>query len=216
MFASTARFVLMLAGTQSGKSVSGPWWILKEICRCGTGDYMVVTPSYPLLQKKVLPEFQKLFRSRFQLGEYHIADRIFEISPRGQEVLLGTVTESPTQVFFSHAQDPDSLESATAKAAWLDEAGQEKFRRGSWEAIQRRLSIHEGRVLITTTPYTLGWLKTELHDPAKAGQGDIELIQFESTMNPAFPKAEFDRMCGCADARAAFQVEVHHDVPGPI
>ena len=43
-------------------------------------------------------------------------------------------------MYFGHANDPDSLESATAKAAWLDEAAQNKFKLDSWEAILRRLS----------------------------------------------------------------------------
>lgn len=192
---SQKRFVLMLAGTQSGKTVLGSWWLLKEIARRGRGDYIVATPTYPLMSKKVLPEFLRLFRNRLQLGNYHKADRIFELSARGQEILFGDIQpEEPTQIFFGHAQDPDSLESATAKAAWLDEAGQRKFRMGSWEALQRRLSIHEGRVLITSTPYTLGWLKNDLHDPALAGDPDVDLIQFDSTQNPYFPLAEYERM----------------------
>jgi len=102
--------------------------------------------------------------------------------------------ESPPPLcFFGHAQDPDSLESATAKAAWLDEAGQRKFQLGSWEAIQRRLSIYQGRTLITTTPYDLGWLKQRIYDPWRAGVQDIEVISFASTMNPRFPRAEFER-----------------------
>lgn len=193
---SHKRFILMLAGTQAGKTVLGSWWLLKEIARQGRGDYLVATPTYPLMSKKVLPEFLKLFKNRLQLGTYRKADKIFELSDKGQEVLFGDIRpEEPTQIFFGHAQDPDSLESATAKAAWLDEAGQKKFRIGSWEAIQRRLSIHEGRVLITTTPYTLGWLKTQLHDGALQNPGgDIELIQFDSIENPYFPRAEYDRM----------------------
>lgn len=191
---SDKRFILMLAGAQSGKTVVGPWWLLREVMRRGAGDYMVVAPSYSLMSKKVLPEFVRLFQMRLQLGTYQASKYLFEFSPRGQEIAHGGIQQSPTLVFFGHAQNPDSLESATAKAAWLDEAGQRMFRRGSWEAIQRRLSIHEGRVLITTTPYTLGWLKTELYEPAKAGSDLIDLIQFESTMNPVFPAEEFERM----------------------
>lgn len=183
IMSSKARFILALAGTQSGKTIIGPWWLFREICAHGRGDYMVVAPSYPLMQKKVLPEFLKLFKHRLQLGDYKASDRIFELSARGQEILFGS------QVFFGHAQDPDSLESATAKAAWLDEAGQKKFKFASWEAIIRRLSIHRGRVLITTTPYTLGWLKNEIHD--KANQDNIDLIQFDSLKNPAFPIREY-------------------------
>lgn len=195
VMSSEARFILMLAGTQVGKTVIGPWWMLREIARRGPGDYMIVAPSYPLMNKKVVPEVERLMHKRLHLGEYKTGERVFVFSPRGQESIHGTIPETPTQIFFGHAQDSDSLESATAKAAWLDEAGQKKFKRESWEAIQRRLSIHEGRALITTTPYTLGWLKTELHDRA-ATDADIDLIRFESIMNPTFPKAEFERMRG--------------------
>lgn len=191
IMASRARFILALAGTQSGKTIIGPWWLFREICREGRGDYMVVAPSFPLMQKKVLPEFLRLFKHRLQLGSYNASERVFTLSGRGQEIIHGNIEKhQPTKIFFGHAQDPDSLESATAKAAWLDEAGQKKFKFASWEAIIRRLSIYRGRVLITTTPYTLGWLKNELHDEAE-DEDDIDLIQFDSTYNPAFPEEEY-------------------------
>ncbi len=193
MLASRQRFILALAGTQSGKTVSEPWWLLREMARRGPGDYIAASPTFPLMQKKLLPEFLRLFQRRLQLGTYRASDRIFTLSEYGQAFLFGRSYNDPTQIFFGHAQDPDALESATAKAAVLDEAGQKKFRRGSWEALQRRLSIYEGRALIATTPYTLGWLKSEVYDRAKAGEPGYDLIQFESTMNPAFPRAEFDR-----------------------
>lgn len=182
---SPKRFVLVLAGTQGGKTVFGPLWLHREILLRGPGDYMVVTPTYPLLQLKALPEFLRLFKQRLNLGHYTTAGKKF------------TFHDGGTAVYFGHAQDPDSLESATAKAVWLDEAGQKKFKLGSWEAIQRRLSVNQGRALITTTPYDLGWLKQRLHDPWKAAAGahpDIDVIRFDSTENPVFPRAEFERV----------------------
>src|SRR5207247_1334398 len=101
-----------------------------------------------------------------------------------------------TVVIFCHANDPESLESATAKAAWCDEAGQNRFRLGSWEAIQRRLALHSGRVLVTSTPYNLGWMKQKLWDPWEASgknHPEIDVIRFDSTENPSFPPAEFER-----------------------
>lgn len=195
MMASEKRFILVLAGTQSGKTSSAPWWMFREICRKGPGDYIVAAPTFRLLDMKCVPEYKRLFEERLQIGTMRQHPTpLFTLSPRGEEVCFGSVQRDRTRILFGHAQDPDSLESATAKAAHLDEAGQKKFKLGSWEAIQRRLSIHQGRVLISTTPYCLGWLKNELHDRALAGDPDVELIQFESIMNPAFPKAEFERM----------------------
>lgn len=194
-FNSTARFVLLLAGTQSGKTFFGPHWLLREIKIRGPGDYLVASPSYKLLSKKALPEFLRLFKTELRLGDYVGGEKHeFTFSDHGRRQFWGDDgSDGETKVFFGHAADPDSLESATYKAAWLDEAGQARFKLGSWEAILRRLSIYQGRVLITTTPYNLGWLKQQIYDRAKAGDRDYEVVQFDSKENPHFPLAEYER-----------------------
>ncbi|MFC1996983.1 terminase large subunit domain-containing protein [Chloroflexota bacterium] len=192
---SQARFVCILSGTQGGKTTFGPPWLYREIKEKGPGDYLVATPTFPLLYVKALPEFRKLFERTLKLGRFITTPiRRFEFSRFGLESLFGPdYANAATTIYFGHANDPDSLEAATYKAAWLDEAGQKKFKLGSWESIQRRLSIYEGRVLFTTTPYYLGWLKRLVADRA-AFDPDFEIIRFESIKNPAFPKTEWDRM----------------------
>jgi len=192
---STRRFIAVLAGTQSGKTSFGPLWLWREIQRAGPGDYLVATPTFTLLELKALPEFVKHFQRRLNLGRYVASPvRKFVFSPEGAKRTFGDHDpDHPTTVFFGYAEDPESLESATVKAAWLDEAGQRKFKKASWEAIQRRLSIHQGRVLITTTPYDLGWLKKEFFDKWQAGDPDVDVIRFDSTENPSFSKEEFER-----------------------
>lgn len=191
--ASTARTVLVLSGTQGGKTVTGPVWMLNEIKRRGPGDYMVVTPTYPLLELKALPEFRNLFDDYLALGKYvGSPSRQFRFDEAGQRRLFGdSGRDYKTNVFFGYAADPDSLESATAKACWHDEAGQKKYKLAAWQAIQRRLSVHQGRNYVTTTPYSLGWLKDQLHD--RANGKDIELVRFESIANPMFPREEWER-----------------------
>lgn len=187
---STKRFVFMLAGTQGGKTSFGPHWLYREIQRCGPGDYLAVTSTFPLLKLKMLPEFLKLFQHTLNLGEWRAVDKFFEFSPDGARRTYGT--DQPTRIIFGSATNSDSLESATAKAAWLDEVGQDDFRLGSWEAIIRRLSLSQGRVLAGTTIYNLGWLKQIIYDRA-AGDPDIDIIQFDSIENPLFPVEEYRR-----------------------
>lgn len=191
---SEARFILILAGTQSGKTSIGPAWLFREMQRRGPGDYLIASPTFPLMEIKVIPEFKRFFIGMLGLGDYVGSPlRKFTLSRNGNQVLFGTPDPGEeTHIYFGYGSDPDSLESATYKAAWLDEAGQRKFKLASWDAILRRLSIAQGRVLITTTPYTLGWLKSELHDRA-ATDPDIELINFPSNANPAFRQAEWER-----------------------
>jgi hypothetical protein len=176
--------------------------LLREIQNRGPGDYLVVAPTFKLLSLKLFPEFLRLFRTNLRYGDFTGRGSFqsrFLFDAYGCRALFGRVPDEPTQIFFGHAQDPDSLESATAKGIWLDEAGQKKFRLGSWEAVQRRGSIHQARILITTTPYTLGWLRDLVFEPWKKAQlkGQshpyIDVIQFKSTQNPAFPVEEYER-----------------------
>jgi len=129
----------------------------------------------------MLPEFLSLFQDTLHLGTWKDADKVF------------LYHGGKTRVIFASATNPESIESATANAAWLDEAGQHQFKRGAWEAIERRLRIHQGRCLFTTTLYEFGWLKQELYDRWVKGDPLIEVIQSASTANPAFPRAEFER-----------------------
>lgn len=194
--AARQRFILLLGGTQSGKTSFGPIWLHREICLRGAGDYLAVAPSYPLMQKKMLPEFLRFFEQTLRLGSYNKGDKIFIVSEEGEIVLFGKKQQTRTVIYFGHAQDPDALESATAKAAWLDECGQTKFKLGSFEAIMRRLSLFMGRVLMTTTPYNLGWLKQKFWDIWQAGQAAVNnliVISFPSIANPSFPREEYER-----------------------
>jgi len=190
------RFILLLGGTQSGKTSFGPIWLHREIRLRGAGDYLAVAPTYPLMQKKMLPEFLKFFSDTLGLGEYNKSDKIYTVSKAGEIALFGKEQDNKTIIYFGHAQDPDALESATGMAAWLDECGQKKFKLTSFEAIMRRLSLHIGRILMTTTPYNLGWLKQKFWDVWKAGQAvarSIRVISFPSIANPSFPQQEYDR-----------------------
>lgn len=178
---STRRFIVVLAGTQSGKTAWGPVWLWREIRNCGPGDYLAVTATYDLLKLKMLPSLLDWFVYKLGIGVYSPSDRVLSIPSLDARIILRS------------AESNGGLESATAKAAWLDEAGQDNYNIGTWEAVLRRLSIYQGRALITTTLYNLGWLKGTLYDPWAKGDKDIEVIQFDSTENPAFPKEEFER-----------------------
>ncbi len=98
------------------------------------------------------------------------------------------------KIILRSARVKESVESATVKAAWLDECGMNMFKLNIWEAIQRRLSLHQGRVLGTTTIYNRGWLKSQVYDLWKAGDETFDVIQFSSHINPSFPKEEYDRV----------------------
>jgi hypothetical protein len=181
----------MSAGTQSGKTTFEPDWLRREINLCGEGDYLAATATFPLLEKKMLPEFIFVFETAFKLGQYQAGKNMIQFHhvPGGTGGQVKVIDS--TRIMFGSGNKPDSMESATAKAAVADECGQKDFELGSWEAMQRRLSINRGRCLFGTTLYNSGWFVQDVYEKAEQRKPDYELIQFDSIMNPAFPRAEY-------------------------
>jgi hypothetical protein len=83
------RFVAIIAGSQSGKTSFGPAWLLREMQAKGPGDYMIVTPTSVLADRKVLPSFLRLFEKKLKLGEYIGFKKKFIVSKEGARRLFG-------------------------------------------------------------------------------------------------------------------------------
>ncbi len=203
---SKARFTLILAGTQSGKTSYGPHWLhdrMREVLETlqpgeALGDFLVVTSNFELFKMRLLPEMKEVFENILEIGHYWSQSKVLELReglvPEGKLWASKADDLMWGRVILRSAESLAGLESSTARAAWLDELGMDEFSLEAWEAIIRRLSIYRGRVLGTSTLYNSGWLKEEVYDKWEAGDTDYDIIQFDSTMNPAFPQAEFDRV----------------------
>ena len=191
---SLARIIAVVAGSQSGKTSWGPWWLNREIEICGGGDYLAVTSSFDLFKLKMLPEIRNVFEHVLGIGRYWSGDKVIELRDPGTGKFTAQRADDPMwgRIILRSAAAKGGLESSTAKAAWLDEAGQDEFTLDAYEAVRRRLTLHRGRILITTTPYNLGWLKQQIVD--KADGKSIEVINFPSTVNPNFSQEEFDEL----------------------
>jgi len=195
---SERRFVFVLAGTQGGKTSWGPWWLWREIQRTAKpgelNDYLAVTSSFALFQKKLLPEMLAVFVHVLKIGRYHKSARVIELRDPSTGKFWAKTPDDPMwgRIMLCSASAPSNLESATAKAALLDECGQREYSLEIWEAILRRLSLFRGRALGATTIYDLGWLKVNIYDKWVALDPTIDIVQFDSTENPAFSREEFE------------------------
>jgi hypothetical protein len=196
---SQRRIVAMIAGSQGGKTSFGPWWLYEEIMRLlkldrASGDYIAATSSYDLFKLKMLPELRNVFEHVLKIGRYWSGDKVIELMNPLTGKFEANRADDPmwARIILRSASSGSGLESNTAKAAWEDEAGQDEFTVESDEAIDRRLTLNQGRKLLTTTLYNLGWVKQQIVDKADSDP-EIDLIQFASTANPVFPAAEFER-----------------------
>jgi len=178
---SKKRIVAIIAGTGSGKTFFGPIWLGREIANIikdhPKADFLVVSPTYKMFQRVVLPATKNFFDAVFG-GEYRASEFAYHL-PSG------------AKIWFGSADNPYSLEGVHVRACWLDEAGQMKGE--VWHTVLRRTNFYRARILITTTPYTFNWLKTEVYDRWLAGDPEIDVIQFTSIENPYYPKEEFER-----------------------
>lgn len=215
-WAAWQTVVLVLAGRQSGKTIIGPPWMAREIQRRGPGDYGLNGPTLELLNKKCLPEYVRFFEKKHKLAKYNQSKRCFEFTQAGLFRMFGTDDYDELReryanrdadgnivdvdfdvhvtIFVGYARKPESLESATYKAVHSDEPGQSDFKLESYEALEGRRAIYNGRHLLTTTPYDLGWLKTKLFDAWERGDDWISVVRFESIMNPTFRREVFDKL----------------------
>jgi hypothetical protein len=179
---SKAQYVAALAGAQSGKTEFMPSVMHDEMLKRGSGDYMAVSSSFPLMDKKLVPIYRQYFEQYLHIGHWQEA----------KKKLLVESGDLKCTIFFGSAKNTDSLESATAKAAHLDESGQDDFTLDSYEAVLRRVSGNNGRIFFTTTLYNFGYLKSEVYDRWKNGDSDYEVIQWDSIIRPGFSKTVWE------------------------
>jgi hypothetical protein len=188
--------VFLFAGSQGGKTVFGPVWLYREILKHGPGDYLAVTATFDLFKLKMLPSLRWLFEHTLRVGRYWAGSKVIELADPETGRFWATQADDMMwgRIILRSAQSKGGLESSTAKAAWLDECGMDDFTVSEWEAVERRLSLFQGRVLGTTTLYNRGWVKSRIYDKWRDGSPLHDVIQFASYINPSYPKDEFDRL----------------------
>ncbi len=183
---SKARFTAAIAGTGGGKTVLGPTWIMKRIKQLGkegktknlTG--MIVAPTYKVQSRATSPTLVETFRGTEFEGRYLESKGLY-ILPRNLGLL-----------YLLSADSPYGLEGGQLDiGVWLDEGGQVSL--SAWLALCRRTGINEAPLLITTTPYLVNWLKTEVLDRYLEGDPDYFAAVWASNANPAYPEKEFER-----------------------
>lgn len=178
------RFIALIAGLQSGKTIAGCIWARKEFDEHPQEDGLICAPTYKILTQSTLPKFFEInpdFKKYYKKGDSEI-----KIPDRGT-------------IYIRSTENPNVIEGMTLRWIWADEAGQMKL--DAWINFQGRLSILKGKLFITTTPYTLNWLYTDFYEQFKKNVADYKVVQFRSCDNPYFPDEEYDRVKSTMDIR---------------
>lgn len=177
---SQARFTAAIAGTGGGKTVIGPLWLSRQIQRVGKkGLYMVVAPTYRVLNRATVPTMVSTFMDTDLQGVYKETKGYYEL-PHG----LGVV-------WCQGADNPEALEGGQFDGIWIDEGGQIRYQ--AWVALQKRTGQKRAPIFITTTPYGKNWLFTQFFSNYLKNDPDYCVVQWSSVANPEYPKEEYDR-----------------------
>src|SRR5205823_5064075 len=103
------------------KTSFGPWWLHREIERCGPGDYLAVTSTFDLFKLKMLPTLCEVFEQILGIGRYWSGDRVIELCDPATGKFLARRSQDTmyTRIILRSAEAKSGLESTTSKAAWL-------------------------------------------------------------------------------------------------
>ena len=113
------------------------------------------------------------------------------------------------RLLLRSAASRDALEGFTAKAAILDECGQDAFTMNAWDAVEKRLDVNKGPIWAGTTLYNFGWLKQTIFDPWEAGKlPHVNIVQFPSNINPVFSDERFEEK---RDAMQPHRFRMQHE-----
>lgn len=172
----STQYCAAIAGVRGGKTFVGSYWAGKKIAE-QKGHGIICAPTYKMLQQATLPtffeqfpEYRKFYKEQKQMIEF----------PNGKNV------------YIRSADDPLSMEGITAAWAWGDEAG--LFSILAWTVLRSRTSLTRGQILLTTTPYNMGWLYLDFFLPAKEKRDlDLTVVTWASVDNPYFPADFYEK-----------------------
>ncbi len=171
-----------IAGTGGGKTLTGYLWLHFRMEAYPGNTWGMAEPTYKMLDRIILNSSDP---DRPTLEQYFQSVVHHPVYSKGEQILKTDFG----QIYLYTAENPNSMQGAPVKGFWLDEAGQMCLL--AHETALQRVGMFQGQELITTTPYNLGWLLTEIVN--KKGQG-IAVEQWRSIDRPGFPRERYEYM----------------------
>lgn len=171
-----------IAGTGGGKTMTGYWWLHSRMETYPGNTWGMAEPTYNMLSKVILessdpnrPSLEQYFKLVGHHPDYHSVDKI--------------LYTDYGKVYLGSADRPDSMQGAALKGYWLDEAGQMNLL--AHETAHQRCSMMSGQELLTTTPYNLGWLLTNIKN--RTIKDGIHVETWRSIDRPGFPRESYEQ-----------------------
>ena len=177
---SESPIVAAIAGTGGGKTVSGYIWLLLAMAKNPGATWIVAEPTERMVNRILLTAAP---------GRPSLPQFFAKFDPKQQwSKTEGILRHKLGQIVICGMDNPDAAQGVHASGIWLDEAGLMPYL--ALLTARQRVSFEKGQLLITTTPYDMGWLRTEIYE--RREDPDITVIKYPSTANPAYPKEQME------------------------
>ena len=177
---ASQRYVLAVAGTGGGKSYCGPLWMAREILKKPGQIYFVASPTYDVCRKATVRNLCEQWADTDFDGTWSEASHEWKFRNKK----LGSL-------YIVSCDNWQSIQGWHATCGWLDEAGQ--YSEEAFHSLQARLNKNNGRMLITTTPYSdEGWF-ADMVKLAKATPDQYYIMQWPSYWNPTYSREAFEQ-----------------------
>lgn len=158
------QFGAAICGSQSGKTTVGAVWagqrIQEEMAKPHPRPGLIGAPTYKVMRQSTL---QKFFEQFPNLQQFHKRqESVIEIPYQDKQ---GRMQFYP--IFIRSFDRPLGVEGMSPGWAWLDEFGQ--CDQLAWTVVKTRMTVTNGKIFITTTPYNMGFLYTDVYEPVRQG-----------------------------------------------
>lgn len=176
-----ATILAAIAGTGGGKTALAYLYLHDRLLKYPGYTWGLAEPTYQMLEKIIInspdPDRPDLIT---YLGEHGFQPRYKSVAK-----ILET---NRGKIYLGSADNPNTMQGAAVRGYILDEGGMMEM--AAYETAVQRVNMLGGQVLITTTPYNLGWLKTEVNDKA---DGDIIHVEtWRSIDRPGYPRESYE------------------------
>ncbi len=185
---SEKQIVGLVTGARGGKTQSGVFRTIMDAieqpgfwsadARKGQPYTIAVgAPTFPMLQRIILPAFQAMIPRSVVIGRYHETRKRLKV--RG--------LKGETHIYFLSGKAFESWMGLKLYRVWLDEFAQVK--EALFDEILVRLSDRKGRLLLTGTPQGPNWAYHRIYKPWAAAGGnegheEIDFFTWKTTDNP--------------------------------
>ena len=180
---SEAFITACITGARGGKTKSGairtlldateqPGYHINDIVTGEPYTIGVGAPTFPMLQRVVLPEVLRVIPDELKIEKYNESKKVLKV--RGQ---LGI-----TYIYFLSARFFEAWYGMKLYRAWIDEFP--LIKEGMFDELQTRLSDRKGKLFLTGTPQGPNWVYDRIYEPWLDGDQSINFFTWKTIQNP--------------------------------